>query len=161
MNKKGLKMKILKKLFRKKTKVYIDIEEGNLKLDKINFRLTIKTEERLRNLYKDNKFKMVEKENFRQDLYNSLIDNDIEVIKSILFSAQNEFKELSEFNLYFDKLKEMNKLDLISGITILWYKYLINLNFPLKTKGGVINEMLQKKTEILLNTLKTLKSTTV
>ena len=154
-------MKILKKLFRKKTKVYIDIEEGNLKLDKINFRLTIKTEERLRNLYKDNKFKMVEKENFRQDLYNSLIDNDIEVIKSILFSAQNEFKELSEFNLYFDKLKEMNKLDLISGITILWYKYLINLNFPLKTKGGVINEMLQKKTEILLNTLKTLRNTTV
>lgn len=157
-------MKILKNLFRKKTKVYIDIEEGNLTLGKLNFKLTIKTEERLRNLYKDNKFKMTEKENFRQDLYSNLIDNDIEVIKCILFSSQNRFKELSEFNMYFDKLKEENKLDLITGVTVLWYKYLINLNFPLKTKGGVINEMAMKHTENLTKlaiTLKTSRNITV
>lgn len=154
-------MKILKKLFLKKNKVYIDIEEGNLKLNKMVFKLTIKTEERLRNLFKEEKFKMKEKDSFRQDLYNALIDNDIEVIKCILYTAQNQFKELLEFTEYFDKLKEENKLDLISGVTILWYKYLINLNFPLKTKGGVINEMLQKKTETILNILRTSKSTTV
>lgn len=131
--------------------------ENKLIIDDIEYNFTIESEIRLQEFYKSEKLKFKDKTNLRQDLINSLLNFDIDVLIYFLLVSQDKYNKnvVDDFRAYITDYisKNPTKLnEMFINSYLMFGGYCNLMGFKIEIERGLM--ILQAKMEKeLLNTL--------
>ena len=123
--------------------IYFDLVNNVLTLDDFSFHFNIESEMKLQLLLKNNKIKLNGLKTLRTDVFESLLNLDLEVLKVVLevslVKNENSVKiDFEEFYMEWVKNNQVHVNELQSNVYLLYAGYFELLGFPIQKERGLV-----------------------